>query len=293
MLDFRPITLDDKPIFDEFFIKQKVCNSVNDFATIYCWNIENNSRYAVVDDEALISYGVYNGRKIYYCPVLKKGYNISPYIKLIQDYEQGNCYKINQITEKYLPYIKDLPGFTLQYDRDNSDYIYLRDELATLKGNKFHAKRNHLNKFLSSYNYEFRLYKDSDYDECLELFDIWYKDNEGGNIHEKEALTRALKYQKILGLTVAVITVDGKVKAFAVVGRIPGCKTGNVHFEKADITYEGIFAAINYFASNNFFAHMKYINRQEDMGIEGLRKSKMSYNPAFLLNKYSLIPKLD
>ncbi|HEY8423929.1 MAG TPA: phosphatidylglycerol lysyltransferase domain-containing protein [Clostridia bacterium] len=287
-LKFSPITIEDKPIFDEFFINNDSISSVNDFSTIFCWNVSGQARYAIADD-VLIIYNIYEGKKVYYFPINKSKQNIRPYVEMILEFEDCNCHYIAQAEESVLDQIKDIEGYDLIKDRDFSDYIYLSKDLQELKGKKYHAKRNHLNKFINSYKYVFREYTESDYEQCIELYDLWLSNSKSSPAAEKTALDLALKNYKALDLKGGVIEIDGKIRAFSINSILPNKKAGNVLFEKADINYDGIFAAINNFSVKEFFKDIEYVNRQEDMGIEGLRKAKLSYHPVFILSKYRLV----
>lgn len=287
-LRFKPITINDKPIFDEFFVNNDSISCVNDFSTVFCWNVSGEARYTI-DDDVLLIYNIYDGKKVYYFPISKSRKDIRAYIELIWNLEDCNCHFIAQAEEKAIDQIKDIAGYQLIKDRDFSDYIYLTKDLIELKGKKYHAKRNHLNKFINSYKYTFREYTENDYQQCMDLFDIWITNSNTSPSYEKVAIDLALKNYKALGLKCGVIEIDGKIRAFSINSILPNKKAGNVLFEKADINYNGIFAAINNFSVKEFFQDVEYVNRQEDMGIEGLRKAKLSYHPAFILTKYKLI----
>jgi hypothetical protein len=292
-LNFSPVTINEKNIFDEFFKNNDSISSANDFSTIFCWNVSGNARYAIADDDVLIIYNIYEGKKVYYFPISKTKKDIRPYIEMIYGFEDCAKHFIAQAEVKDLNQISGIAGYELAYDRDFSDYIYLTKDLKDLKGKKFHAKRNHINKFKKSYKYIFREYKESDYQKCMDLYDLWLKNNGSSPTAEKTALDLALKNYKPLNLKCGVIEIDGEIKAFSINSILPNKKAGNVLFEKADINYDGIFAAINNFCVKEFFKDVKYVNRQEDMGIEGLRKAKLSYNPVFILNKYKLLCQED
>lgn len=285
---FSPISLNDKPLFDDFFRRNDKISSVNDFSTIFCWNISGHTEYAVIDD-VLIVYNIYKGKKVYYFPISKSEHSLRPYVEMILDMEDCNSHLIAQIEEKDIKDLQGINSYNLISDRDFSDYIYLMEDLRDLKGKKLHGKKNHLNKFINSYNYIFREYKNQDYEQCLGLYDLWLKNSGMEETHERTAIILALNNLEYLNLKCGVIEIDGHVRAFSVNSILLNGKAGNVLFEKADINYEGIFAAINNFCVKEFFKDVKYINRQEDMGIEGLRKAKLSYRPAFILNKYKLI----
>lgn len=292
-MKFLPITINDKPVFDAFFSNNDSISSVNDFSTVFCWNVSGQARYAIVDDDVLLIYNIYDGKKVYYFPISKSKRNIRPYVELIWELEDCNCHYIAQAEESALEQIKDIKNYKLIQDRDFSDYIYLTKDLTELKGKKYHAKRNHLNKFIKTYKYIFREYTDDDYRQCIDLYDLWLENSAASPLYEKTAMELALNNYKALGLKIGVIEIDGKIRAFSINSILPNKKAGNVLFEKADITFDGIFAAINNFSVKAFMQDVEYVNRQEDMGIEGLRKAKLSYNPAFILTKYKLICQKD
>ncbi|HEY8390704.1 MAG TPA: phosphatidylglycerol lysyltransferase domain-containing protein [Clostridia bacterium] len=292
-IEFKPVTLLDKQLFDEFYKSNDKINSVNDFATIFCWNVTGNTKYALIDNDVLIISTIYMGKKAYYFPISKSKRSLRPYIEMILDIEDYNGHFIAHIEKEDLDGLQDIKGYKLIYDRDYSDYIYLSKDLIELKGKQFHGKKNHLNKFVGSYKYIFRDYQSKDFEQCIELYDLWLKNSGTEKTLEREAIIRALQNIEYLGLKCGVIEIDGRIRAFSVISILPNKKAGNVLFEKADIQYEGIFAAINNFCAKEYLKDVVYVNRQEDMGIEGLRKSKLSYHPVFLLNKYRLICDTD
>lgn len=180
--------------------------------------------------------------------------------------------------------------FQFTADRDYADYIYLRSDLATLKGKKFQAKRNHINRFRNSYpNYEYTPITPDRIKECMELEAEWCKvnncDQQEGTGNERRALIYALHNFEALGLTGGILHVDGKIVAFTF-GMPINKDTFGVHVEKADTSIDGAYAMINYEFSSRIPEQYTYINREEDLGIEGLRKAKLSYQPTIILEKY-------
>ena len=180
--------------------------------------------------------------------------------------------------------------FHFEADRDYADYLYLRTDLATLAGKKFQAKRNHLNKFRRTYtNYEYVPLTSDRIQECLDLEAEWCKvnncDQHEGTGNERRALIYALHNFDALGLTGGILHVDGKIVAFTF-GMPINQDTFGVHVEKADTTIDGAYTMINYEFANHIPEQYTYINREEDLGIEGLRKAKLSYQPVIILEKY-------
>lgn len=183
-----------------------------------------------------------------------------------------------------------MPGkFHFEADRDYADYLYLRTDLSTLAGKKFQAKRNHLNKFRRTYNYEYVPLTPDRIRECLDLEAEWCKvnncDQHEGTGNERRALIYALHNFEALSLTGGILHVDGKIVAFTF-GMPINQDTFGVHVEKADTSIDGAYAMINYEFANHIPEQYIYVNREEDLGIEGLRKAKLSYQPTIILEKY-------
>ena len=199
---------------------------------------------------------------------------------------------ISGVTDAALPMINELFGgeFTAEADRGSSDYIYNTSDLIDLPGRKYHAKRNHLARF-SETGYTFSLMTENDLDECL-IFAVQNYNSKGDAdsrsfVAEQFAINTFFSNFFELGLVGGVIRIGGKIAAITI-GEKLNSDTFCTHIEKADTSFNGIYAAINNCFARSAAAGLKYINREEDLDIEGLRKSKLSYHPAFLLTKYTL-----
>ena len=136
-------------------------------------------------------------------------------------------------------------------------------------------------------DYDFSLIKEKDFDDCISFCTEDYnnKDKNFSSIAEQYAINTYFSYFNELGLTGGIIRINGKVSAVTI-GETLNSNTFCVHIEKADRRFDGIYTAINNFFVSSVANDCLYVNREEDLGIEGLRKSKLSYNPAFLLDKY-------
>ena len=159
-----------------------------------------------------------------------------------------------------------------------------------MKGKKFQAKRNHINRFRNTYpDYEYTPITPDRIQECLDLEAEWCKvnncDQQEGTGNERRALIYALHNFEALGLTGGILHVNGKFVAFTF-GMPINHETFGVHVEKADTSIDGAYAMINYEFANRIPEQYIYINREEDLGIEGLRKAKLSYQPVTILEKY-------
>jgi len=187
---------------------------------------------------------------------------------------------------------ESMPGmFHFESEREYADYIYMRENLVTLSGKKLQSKRNHINKFKKEYSYEYLPITPDNVDECLRLEAEWCKvnncDEQEGTGNERRAIEYALKNFEQLGLTGGILCAMGKIVAFTF-GTPINKDTFGIHVEKADTTIDGAYPMINNEFAKRIPGHFTYINREEDLGIEGLRKAKLSYNPAIILEKYSV-----
>lgn len=184
------------------------------------------------------------------------------------------------------------PGtFEVEYDRDSADYIYETEKLATLAGKKLHSKRNHINKFklTNEGKWSYESLTDANKEECLAMADEWCRVNGCTEDPTKKAelcvAKNSIKLMKELDLTGGVLRLDGKVVAFTI-GEPINEDTFVVHIEKAFAEVDGAYPMINQqFVANELYGTYQYVNREEDLGIEGLRKAKLSYKPAILLEK--------
>lgn len=188
------------------------------------------------------------------------------------------------------------PGvYVLQLERDDADYLYESEALATLKGKKLHAKRNHRNRFLENYpDYQYEEITDDNMLECLELAKNWKQEKEiitpkaawskAEYEYEYKAIERALHNRERLMTKGAILRVNGKVIAFTI-GSPINDNVFDIHFEKAYADIQGAYTMINCEFARRSLLDYPYINREEDIGIEGLRKSKLSYHPVKLVQK--------
>lgn len=173
--------------------------------------------------------------------------------------------------------------------RDHWDYIYSVQELIELKGNRFHKKKNLLKQFEKKYDAVYSPMGPECVEEVLEMqaeWLGWLEEPSPTLIAENSAITRVLHHFDQIGtLRGGAIRVNGKVVAYTVAEPVgPGSIV--VHFEKGDTHFKGVYQAIN----QQFLAHdaqgVEFVNREQDLGEEGLRKAKLSYNPQFFLKKY-------
>lgn len=292
MLAFKPIELSDKELFESYTLCYNYHNLEASFANIFIWRRVFNTKLAV-DDNAMYLY-LDNGHDAFMLPPFLNDCdrNIGEALSRTEAFmiSRGRKPELRGVTELLRQKIEhDCPGrYTFFEDRKNFEYVYSSNDLQFLEGKKYHSKRNHINKLLSAHTAEYRRYTSADYDECIRLFTVWAQ-NKGGITqsynNELNAIKDSLKYIDKLGLTGGLLYVDGKLEAFTI-GEKFGDDMAIIHIEKANPEIQGSYALINREFVRHEWHYLKYINREEDMGIEGLRKAKLSYHPVFLLEKF-------
>lgn len=286
MLDLKEITLDDKELFLKYIGKQE--NSTLSFTTLYIWSFDGRIKYDIVDDCMILVFCGKNGCMCTY--PYGNGDKISALKKAYSSMENPSFVLMSEEEAKELS--KIFPDeFEIIADENNADYVYLTEELINLKGNKFQQKRNHLNAFLKKYEYTYERLTVDDIDEIKELFFKW----EAGQTNHDTGLSRKatllfLENIDKLGVTCAGIRVDGKLVAFTG-GEAITDDMAHVPMEFADTSYRGAFNVINRDFCKNEWADYKFINREEDMGVEGMRYAKRAYNPVKMVEKYRAVRK--
>ncbi len=262
----------------------------------YLWRNEYNINFAVFDDTLIKAYFKDDGSVWGYC--MPTGKNIKGALEEIfaDAFERNSKPFIVMLTNGQRAMLESMfpSRFSFVRSPENQDYIYLSEELATLRGKKFHAKRNHISRFYKTYSdTRYETLDSSNKQDALKVVLEWYAENgvnSEGN-EEVRAVCEALDNMEEFKMQGAVIYVDGKPAAMTLGSEISP-DVFDVNFEKALRRYDGIYSVIN----NEFaktLTKYKYINREEDMGLEGLRKSKLSYNPVIILDRYNAEIKND
>jgi hypothetical protein len=184
-----------------------------------------------------------------------------------------------------------LPGqIQSEPERSEWEYVYSLQDLVDLPGNRFHKKKNLLNQFLKSADWSFEPLGPETIREAMSLQEDWctWRDCAGseGLAAENEAITRVFSaWEVLVGLLGGVIRVDGKIASYTVAEDF-GEETLVIHFEKGNPAFKGIYQAINQVFLERMGSGFAWVNREQDMGDEGLRQAKMSYNPARFVEKY-------
>lgn len=219
-------------------------------------------------------------------------------IQALRENFQGKPFEIHGIYDSTLErFQKYVPEIVTDYtlDRNNCDYVYNRDDLANLSGRRFHGPKNHVNRFMKDHpDFTYEAITPANLEECLAYGKKWCEERANTDesiMFESEAIEEAFHSFEALQLRGGLIRYDGKVQAFSFGEKMLGSNMAVIHVEKADHKVNGLFNIINREFVKNAWPDVEYINREEDMGKEGLRMAKESLCPAFLVNKYNIIVK--
>ncbi len=280
MIDFKKIELSDCEIYKSFLKNNNLLSCENPFVNLLVWQRAYDNMIAVSDNCLFLRSGK-EGEWVYRLPKGENGFkqlfeNSKPNFWICED-------------EEIPQFIKE--NYNFYESRDDFDYIYLREDLANLTGKKYHSKRNHISSFSKKYNWEYSTINKSNIEDVKDCAKKWYSQRETDSYleYEKEGINLILDNMESLGVIGGAIYVDGQVVAFTL-GTPLNDEVFVTHIEKALSEFAECYTVINLEFAKNELSAYKYINREDDMGIEGVRKAKLSYKPHILLKKYYCIP---
>lgn len=292
-ISFQSIQIKYIDLFKQYIDKQSF-NCDWSIANIFCWQHYYRVEWAFVLDHIVIRFRIDGGTAIGY---MISSLEDSPEVRqlfplLMEDAAAlGQPFRISSLTERDRDLMNKILPNSLFFDnnRDNNDYLYKMDDFRHLKGAKYAAKRNHINRFASLYKFEYKPLTKDCVEDCLKLEMDW-KEMHLAYPNETEAELETIRFAlsnfEVLSLIGGTLYVNNELVAFTYGSAIKE-DTFCVHIEKANIDYEGVFAMINYQFVNHLPKKFTFINRENDLGLPGLRKSKLSYHPLFMEEKYS------
>ena len=298
-MKFKDINIDSIKELQPYFeiVDYEACEYC--FTTLYMWQHVYKTGYFIGDDFAVIM-AEYEGNSFSILPLAKKDKLPQVIDYIIKHFEDNNrkiCFK--GITKDVAETLEKLYPDKFEYieERDLFDYVYDGESLRTLAGRKNQKKRNHINAFLKDYEgrYSYKLLDEEDFDDCLELLKIWASNKEENNEFDEGMDDESTGIRKIFNnykylrenLKIAGIYVDGKLEAFTM-GELINPNMALIHIEKANPNIRGLYPYINQQFILNEFEDVEFVNREEDLGIPGLRKAKLSYHPVKFVEKYTV-----
>ncbi len=280
------ITLELKDILSRKLSRLDTGISEFTFAGLYLFRNKYNYRVSVSEDGRLLIFGEEYGSRFCMIPF---GFPAEDTLEsLLKDYNYFKAVSEKDIEANRI--FLEQKGFHILEDRDNFDYLYKRENLAKLTGKKFHKKRNLVNAFINNYNYEECYITGNNEQDAVSVLELWKKKRleSGLDIGDYNEALEALELREILGLCGCLTYVNGNPAAYSMGEMINRSRCFAVHFEKAGTDHKGIYQFINQSFAKMIGPKFKYLNREQDLGDEGLRQAKMSYRPDGFIKKYKL-----
>ena len=283
-LVFHPLTLIDREVMQAVTLPFGRRNCNYNFANLVGWQFLFGTEVCVLEDAVVLRY-TFDGQRAYMVCTSKA--LSQELIEALFDDSNGDLTLIgledSQVAQ--LSMVNGQWSISVEPLRDQYDYIYRRTDLATLHGRHLDAKRNHIHRFRAAHpDFEYRPLTPEFFDECRRLTEIWQEEKGGSDTisAEKQVMETIFSNWDTLGMIGGSIFVDGRMVAFTY-GAAVTTDTFDVCVEKADRHVEGAFAIINQQFAEHLPEQYVYLNREEDMGIPGLRQAKLSYHPEILL----------
>jgi len=291
MIDFQPICLEDREKYNAYLQRGKSKGCEYSFANLYLWG---RQKAAVVDGQ-MVLFSQFNRKTVYPYPV-GEGDKKPVLEAIIQDSQKrGIPCRITGLDSEDMDQMEKMfPGqFRFHCDRDSYDYVYDINDLADLKGRKYQRKRNHYNRFRDAFPYyTIEPITNENLPQVKQMLEHWYAQRQetdpNGDYHmEQAAIYKALRHYEQLGMEGIVLVNEDRILAMTMGSRLSR-DTFDIHFEKARAEADTAYTVINCeFARFLRARHpeVQFLNREDDLGIEGLRKAKLSYYPHHMVEK--------
>lgn len=292
-MEFKPFRIEDKARIDSYFAVHHYEQIACTFNTLFLWQDAYQTSWAEQDGILFVRAGT--GKDTFFMPPFaKEEENFVHGLALIhEEYDRlGLPFRLKSASSWVTEQIERLvPGkYDFIEDRDNEEYIYRTEDMIRLPGKKLRMKKNHLNGFLRQYaDYQYEAITKENLEDAKAGIHDWFLRH--GDIEEEEqAIKRCFDHWDALGVKGAVIRIYGKVEAFTNGDNINE-KMAHIIFEKANPEIRGLYQAINRDFLMHEFADTEFVNREEDLGLPGLREAKMGYHPDHLTEKYDVVLK--
>ena len=299
-LQFKPVEAKDIERVTPFFALRpnKTCDSV--FLDSFIWRDFYHIQCAISDEKAVQFLMEKDGIPFSAMPMCKEEELPHYFYEMVEYFNTvlKKPFRIYLADEDGVNYLNlDPEKFEVKEQEDLKDYLYDAAAMRSLAGKKLHKKKNHLNAFLREYEgrYEYRTLCCSDRDDVWEFLDRWWENKveaaEFGTQldYEVNGIHDILKNCSQLCVRMAGVYIDGKLEAFTIGSYNEFEKMAVIHIEKANPEINGLYQFINReFLVRAFPEEMMLVNREDDVGMEGLRRAKMSYNPIDFARKYSI-----
>ncbi|MDR2485769.1 MAG: phosphatidylglycerol lysyltransferase domain-containing protein [Treponema sp.] len=283
--DFVPLVFELKP--DIRPMLERLPDGVSEYTFSNLYLFRKRYRYCLsmspttsLNQDALIISGEREGKRFFMTPCAIPGREALMGLFETHDYWKGLAYSVFDPNQERLAQW----GIDITEDRDNFDYLYLRTDLADLPGKKYHKKRNLVNAFLNTYTYEIRPLTEDIIPHAMNVLDRWRRDK--GEDGDYAAAKEALELFSALDMQGDLYYINGRPAGWCLGESLAQGRMFAVHFEKGIDEYKGMYQFMNQAFAASLSEQFTYINREQDLGDEGLRQAKMTYRPSGFVRKY-------
>lgn len=290
MIDFHKPTLDDKEWINKKIDETGSPSCEYTFGNIFAYTAKMEIMVAECFS-CLVTRCIYDG-KLMYCYPIGNGDKKSAVEAIIDDAEGlGKDFVLFGLTKEFADELEEnFPeSFKIIFDRDGSDYIYSSEDLISLRGKRYQPKRNHISFFKKNFEWKYERIDRDNINDCLRMNEIWIEESlaerQDELSEELEIIRLVFDNYEALGFVGGLIRVDGEVIAYTM-GERMNDNTFCVHFEKAFASYRGAYPMINREFCERELSSYRFIDREDDLGADNLRKAKLSYYPAIIKEEY-------
>jgi hypothetical protein len=294
MINFTKLDLTHKKLISEYLGDYNFFTYDYSFLTLYQWRVMCNTEFSIINDVLIIKKHTEDTGTFFMKPLGYIDKNIEEIVSELI------CYKNSKSSFKHLfgdveaSFAMDMKktfgsAVSVEEDINNFDYMYSSNDLILLPGAKYHRKKNLYNQFVNKNEYIVRDINDpSVINDCIEYSKEWYRMKSDDSYileYEIEGISDVLNNIDSFKLFGIAVYIKDKIIGFAF-GEKVNDKMAIVHCEKADSSYIGAYAFLNKTLAEKYFYDVEFINRQDDLGLPGLRKAKKAYHPVRLEKKY-------
>ena len=295
-MEWNPITIDDRSLFEEH-LQGAQGFGISDlmFTNLYLWRNAKQLRFDIFKDYLLVGSFIDPYHPVFFMPLMKMDHQsagfdsvLSPLFSTYEAFQFTSLPK--DVAERLISLFP--PGTEMRANPDRFDYVYRTSDLIRLEGKKYHAKKNWVHQFQKKYSWSFLPLTQERIPQVIETQHAWCKQHQC-QLHasldaEYKGILEILEQKEQLGWVGGLIEVEGKVVAYSI-GELLNEEMVVIHVEKASPEYNGAYQMINQQFLMHCWNDVPFVNREEDLGLEGLRRAKKSYHPAYMVEKYSIV----
>ena len=290
MFPFKRLEISDYEIFRKHLDINRFMNSEYCFTTLFTWQNAFHIKYAMIEN-CVCAAGNWDGLEYYYFPLGERDDARRALLQLKKHCaDNGRPLVLMSVSGDMAELLAEFGlqnEFIKEDRREFYDYVYKREKLVTLSGNKLHGKRNHYNYFTMNYDYKMEDITGANSGACREMLAKAIDNRSSNAADELDVTMMAFDYRNELRLTCGALTVDGEVAGVILAEDFFGAAVINI--AKADVSIRGASVALFKLFLENNLTNCEYVNFTDDMGIDGLRRAKLSYAPDYFIEKYSFV----